>query len=97
MSVRRCQQEVDRRELHEWMALFEHEPWGEHREDVRMATVATLLANIMSLIVRLGGGKPSRSYGIRDFLPHAPARPQQTPEQAKAIMGLFLRTSGALN
>lgn len=95
MSVKRCQQEVDRREYLEWLLLYEQEPWGEHRRDMRMATLATLLANIMSVIVRLGGGRATRSYHLDDFLPGSARRlrPAQAPIQAQAIFRAFVAAS----
>lgn len=35
MSVRRCQEEVDSAEFTEWQALYDIDPWGEERADLR--------------------------------------------------------------
>lgn len=37
MSVAKCQSEVDAAEFHQWYSLYQREPFGELREDMRAA------------------------------------------------------------
>lgn len=49
------------RELDEWVAFFELEPFGDTRGDIQMAQLCTLVANIAR-------DRRQRAYRIKDFL-----------------------------
>lgn len=51
------------REFSEWMAFFSLQPYGEWREDYRMAVLASLIANANS------DPKKGRRYRPEDFMP----------------------------
>lgn len=78
---------VDSRELTEWMAYAELEPFGERRADVRAAEIAWVMANLWR-------GKNQKPYELEDFLLAAgPERGGElTPEESlaavKAAFGL---------
>lgn len=55
-------EEITSRELSEWMAYNEIEPFGEDREDLRMGIIASTIANVN----RASGKKP---YKPQDFMP----------------------------
>ena len=71
------------RQISEWMAYFSIEPFGEERADLRMATLAALIANI-----NRDEKKRSSPYTPDDFMPkfegRAPVQ-HQTWEDQKAI------------
>lgn len=52
------------RELTEWMAFFELEPWGSEIEDHRFGVVASTIAN-----VHRDPKKRSKPYEPTDFFP----------------------------
>jgi len=52
------------RELTEWMAFFELEPWGSEIEDYRFGVVASTIAN-----VNRDPKKRSKPYEPTDFFP----------------------------
>ncbi|MDR5776567.1 MULTISPECIES: hypothetical protein [unclassified Caballeronia] len=62
MSVRRAKLEVSSAEFADWVALFEHEPWGEHIEDLRVGT-------LMSLLYNMHRGKDAPALRAADFTP----------------------------
>lgn len=62
MSVRRAKLEVSSAEYADWVALFEHEPWGEHIEDLRVGT-------LMSLLYNMNRGKDAPALRAADFTP----------------------------
>jgi F420-0:gamma-glutamyl ligase len=46
MSVAECQERVSAREFTEWCALMAVEPWGALRDDLRMAQLTAMVANM---------------------------------------------------
>lgn len=61
MTVRELLERIESRELSEWQAYYQVEPFGQEREDIGHAITAATVANVF------GGGK--RTFGIADFLP----------------------------
>lgn len=55
-------EEITSRQLSEWMAYNEIEPFGEDRDDLRMGIIASTIANVN----RSNGKKP---YKPQDFMP----------------------------
>ena len=78
MTVKGLLQTVDAKELAEWRAFYNIEPFGEEREDLRAAMVCTVLANI-----NRGKGRPP--YRLDDFMLKFD-KPEQTTEQMKEIL-----------
>ena len=46
MTVRELLARIDSRELTEWMAFYELEPWGSEIDDHRAGTIAATIANV---------------------------------------------------
>lgn len=81
-SIRWAEENIDARELAEWLAYYRVEPFGEERDDMRSASIACTMANIHR-------GKNQRAYRISEFMlsPSADAtKPEQTPAQMKAVL-----------
>ncbi len=72
---------ISSRELTEWAAYYQVEPFGEERADLRSAIVATNIANGN----RAKGQKP---YKIEDFMPKFEKKSQSREEmiQVAAMM-----------
>lgn len=77
LTVRELLARVDGRELAEWEAYAQIEPWGEWRADYRAALVASVIANA-------NRGKGTKPFTPADFMPEfgkEPAPPQTIDEQ----------------
>lgn len=80
---------VSSRELTEWQAYAQLEPFGEERNDYRMATSTTALANTLVGVITGKRGK----FTIDDFLlfKDAPEKPsisdEEAAEQTARMMG----------
>jgi hypothetical protein len=61
MTVSELRVRMPRRELTEWMAYYQMEPFGERRADVRSAIVAAILANA-------NREKDQKPYKVKDFV-----------------------------
>lgn len=85
-------------EFYEWWALYEHDPWGESRADLRMGILASTIAN------RHRDSRREPRYTPQDFLPHfgetpeAPVPPpahqplcatRQTSAEIEAMLGMW--------
>lgn len=70
-SVRRMISEAGRWQLAQWLALYEVNPWGENRADLRAAIGHTILAN--SNRDRAAHPEPFRRI---DFMPYAKRPPE---------------------
>lgn len=75
-------------EFAEWIAFHRIDPWSEYRDDLRMAMLATLTANI-------NRGKGKRPFKVDDFIPtFDPPKKQQKPGNIAEIMAFFCRATG---
>lgn len=84
MTVRELLERIDSRELTEWAAYYELEPWGTEVEDLRIATVLAMMANI-----NRDPKKKSTPFTPDDFMPNReqPETEEQTwEEQADILM-----------
>jgi hypothetical protein len=79
MTVRGLLKTIDAKELEEWKAFYNIEPFGEERQDIRAAMICCTLANV-------NRGKNQTAYKISDFLLRFDPKPEQTPEEMKAIL-----------
>ena len=71
----------------EWKAYDRLEPIGEMRGDLRMAILASLIANIANSFATKG--KPIRTYTPADFMPkweEEITKPAQSVEEMKRIL-----------
>ena len=76
----------DSREYAEWRALYELDPWGEERADLRAGIIASTIANV-------NRGKSQKVFSPGDFMPEfdKPVRTQQTPQEMAAVMTMFAK------
>lgn len=84
MSVRQAQEEISSAEFGEWVAYFTIEPFGDRVEDLRMGTVASVIANV-------NRGKNTPTFAPLDFVPWATEPKSETtdaptPEAVAALV-----------
>jgi hypothetical protein len=76
--------EISSVQFAEWMAYSRLEPWGEERDDLRMAIIASTIANV-------NRGKNTQAFKPQDFMPSfEPETEEQAAERliAKAMKAL---------
>lgn len=93
MTVRELLARVDSRELTEWAAFFDVEPWGCAEEDWRMGTVAAVIAN-----VNRDAKKYPKPFEASDFAPRLRRQEQveveQTPEDHARVLAQWANVLG---
>lgn len=72
-------------QLVEWMAYAELEPFGEERADLRMATLAALIANIYR-----DPKQKSTPFEIEDFMPKFEKKEPISKEDAIAAIDAMM-------
>ena len=72
--------EMSSRQLAEWIAYYQLEPWGEERADLRAGIVASTIANVNR------SAKRTKPYTPRDFMPRFDAEPEEPTETATRLM-----------
>lgn len=77
-TVGELERSMTTRELTDWMAYYQLEPWCDDRRDMQIAVVAATIANA-------NRGKNQRSYRPEDFLVVRPADRQDRPRGAGMI------------
>lgn len=85
-TVRDLQNRIDSRELTEWIAFYNIEPFGEDRADMRQALTSCILANANR------DPKKSRAFKPQDFMLVKPPKKEQTPEEMMALLKGICRT-----
>lgn len=84
-TVAELQDRMGYQELTQWMALYQQEPFGELRQDLRNAQLMALLANIHR-------DPKVRAFGVRDFMPDYWQEMQQAgPSLAQKFRALTMR------
>ena len=78
MTVRELLARIDSRELSEWMAYYEVNPFGSVRDDLQAGIVASTIANV-------NRGKNDKSFTPSDFMPYM-EKPQQSEGDMQAVM-----------
>mgnify|MGYP003139586721 CR=1 FL=1 len=78
MTVRELLARIDSRELSEWMAYYELNPFGSVRDDLQAGIVASTIANV-------NRGKNDKSFTPSDFMPYID-KPQQSEGDMQAVM-----------
>jgi hypothetical protein len=74
-SVDELLDSVTYRELTNWAAYYEAEPWGEWRADARTAQITAMLAN-----VNRDPKKQPKPYSVQDFMMFTPKVEQAAPK-----------------
>ena len=68
------------KEYREWQAYFKINPFGEYRDDLNSAIVASTIANV-------NRGKHSPPYKPKDFMPKFNKKSKQmTDDEIKAVL-----------
>ena len=78
MTVRELLARIDSKELSEWMAYYEVNPFGSVRDDLQAGIVASTIANV-------NRGKNDKSFTPSDFMPYMD-KPQQSEGDMQAVM-----------
>ena len=88
MTVRELLERIDSRELSEWTAFFEIEPWGTEVDDWRAGLVASTIAN-----VNRDPKKQKKPFQPKDFMLERDKEPTptQSPEDHQKILGMWGR------
>jgi len=96
MTVQELLSRVSSRELAEWMAFYQLEPWGTETEDWRAGLIASTVAN-----ANRDQKRRRRPYEPQDFMPRRDVRPKETEEQPVedqiAIVEMWARILSAAN
>jgi hypothetical protein len=79
--------QLDSKQISEWMAFYQVEPFGEERADLRSAIIACVTANAWR-------GKNQKPFEVSDFLPKFDPPKQQTLEEMKTILRATLHGKG---
>jgi hypothetical protein len=65
--------QITSKQLTEWMAFYQIEPFGEERDDLRSGIVASVIANV-------NRGKNRKPFKPEEFMPY-----RERPNQAKML------------
>lgn len=86
MTVQELLERVSSRELTEWMAFYQLEPWGTEIWDFRAGLIAAAVANAHR-------GRKTRPFRPTDFMPHwdEPVQEEQSWEEQERIMAMWGR------
>ena len=83
MTVGELLDRISSRELSEWMAYAQLEPWGETRADLRAGIVASTVANTAR-----DPKRRKKPFAPEEFMPHFEGQSQE--EQMDAMDNLVL-------
>lgn len=96
MTVGELLSRISSRELAEWMAFYQLEPWGAETEDWRTGLVASTIAN-----VNRDQKRRRRPYEPQDFMPRRDMPVKKAEEQSVedqiAIVEMWARILSAAN
>ncbi len=88
MTVGELLSRISSRELSEWMAFFQMEPWGCEVDDWRFGMLASVIAN-----VNRDPKRQRKPFRPQDFVPKRDAEPaeEQTWEEQARILEMWAR------
>ena len=72
--------EMSSRQLAEWIAYYQVEPWGEERADLRAGIVASTIANVNR------SPKRTKPYTPHDFMPRFEKEAETAEEKTQRLM-----------
>jgi|TARA_R110002020_G_scaffold155495_3_gene336584 hypothetical protein len=78
MTVRELLARIDSKELSEWMAYYELNPFGTVRDDLQAGIIASTIANV-------NRGKSDKSFTPSDFMPYMD-KPEQSEGDMQSVM-----------
>lgn len=70
---------MDSHELTEWMAYYTVEPFGEYRDDLRIAAMTCTMANMWR-------GKNTKAFKLDDFVLKFDPPPKQSASEMKTVL-----------
>lgn len=85
-TVRELKKRVSSKELIEWMAFYNLDPWGGYRLDINSAQICTTMANIHR-------ASDSKGFDLPDFMlyrQHFVDEPDMSAEQISAALDSIL-------
>ncbi len=89
MTVAELLERISARELMEWTAYYQIEPFGEERADLRMGVLASTFANV-------NRGKHQKPFSPDDFMPKFDrTEPQGRKQTVQEMMQAFKRHTTA--
>lgn len=85
-NVNRMLRSMSGKDLTEWAAYFEIEPFGEERADYRMAILGSFLGNVL---YQAHTGKEDNPFEVKDLMPKFGATDEPEPmSKEDAVMAL---------
>lgn len=75
------------RELRLWAALYDSDPWGQERADLRAGTVAATVANCLTT---------KSSFKASDFMPHFGPREEPKPKTHEELKDIVIRMNALM-
>lgn len=90
-TVAEAKERVDEEEFILLLKLYQVDPWGEERMDLRFAMLGCLIGNAMRAF---GGGK-GHKFRPEDFMLSRYPKPPMTPEEIKRRFVQFARMHNA--
>jgi len=81
MTVSELMQRMSALEETHWMALYQFEPWGDHRADIRSGQIAQILYN--------SNVKKGRSKTLTDFLPFYRKKVKEDENIVQSVRNVF--------
>lgn len=80
----------------EWQVLYDLDPWGEERADLRSGTIAAAAANAGRMAAQAMGAKlAGEPFRPRDFMPAAEPEPPLEPDRLRAKIFAAMGALGA--
>jgi hypothetical protein len=90
MTVKELLERMDSRELTEWRAYYNIDPWGEERADLRQAQTSAIMASAFD----------KKQWQVKDFMLSSTKRThktgkRQTTEEMKALLMSIGKVKGS--
>ena len=89
MTVRELKRRVDAREMIDWMAYWNMNPWGEDRADLRAGIIAATTANVWA-----GKGRQAKPS---DYMPKFGQDDNEAKQEPSDMKAKFKRAAFAFN
>lgn len=84
VSVRKMLGEMSLRELGQWWALWQIDPWGEERADLRSGITDYVIAE-----TNRDPRKRSQPFSPRDFMPYVEKKQPSLASRVRAVLKSF--------
>jgi len=77
-------EEMDSQEFCIWFAEYQERPWGEFRDELNAATIASTVANFSGKTL-----KQNKELKPIEFMPYSKEKPKPSPQDADSLKELF--------